>query len=570
MKRLAFSFVILLVAAVAAAATDDTQARPRPIGGLSFVDEYELTVVNIVASVTDKKGEPVTDLTVEDFRVVQDGELQRITNFQLYTEEVYRRYSDALQGARSQQSEPPTRQQEPTLDPEPVSMVIYVDNQNLHPLDRNRVLNEVRGFVLRTLRPPVRMMVVSEHRGLKILQPFTSDPQPILEALRGLRTVSGGRIHRDSSRQDVIDRMMREIERQGSVSGFNALAGHAYSEVISFAEEESHNLAFTMDRLREVVTYLSGLPGRKSILYISNGLPIVPGLDLFNAYSDTIRDPTVLTETQRYDRSSSFRSLINQANSLDVTFHTIGAGGLEMPGMSREARASRDPAVTAPGRDNQLAGLRLIARDTGGLAIVKTNDFEEGLERIEQDIYTYYSIGYAHTPSGQDKMHRLEVSLPNHPDLEVRSRSRFVEKSLETRVQERVLASLLYEIDDNPMGLELRLGAAAPASPERWSVPLNISIPIDMVALLPEGGDFVGNVVLFAAARELEGESSGTVRDEFELRVPADAYETARGTSFAVSTNLLMTPGTYRLAIGVVDLVTRQASYRTKMMSLSP
>jgi len=295
-KRLAFWTAILVVATATAIAGDD-QTRPRPIGGLAFVDEYELTVVNINATVTDKKGTPVTDLTASDFRVLQDGELQRITNFQVYTEEVYRHHSDPPQVPAQVPAQANQAASEPALEPEPVRIVIYVDNQNLHPLDRNRVLTEVRGFVMRVLRPPVQMMVVSEQQGLKVLQPLTSDPQPVLDALRGLRTVSGGRPLRDSARQDVVDRMMREIERQGSVSGFSPLASEAYSDVLSYAEEESHNLAFTMDRLREVVTYLAGLPGRKSIIYISNGLPIVPGLDLFNTYSDTIRDPTVLTES---------------------------------------------------------------------------------------------------------------------------------------------------------------------------------------------------------------------------------------------------------------------------------
>jgi VWFA-related protein len=572
-------FVLVIVAfAGATVATDEQQSHPRPIGGLAFVDEFELTIVNVIASVTDKDGKPVTNLSRDDFRLFQDGNIQPITNFQLYTKEVYERRS--VPDSALPPLEPPDAATEaptePILEPQPVNVVIYVDNENLHPLDRNRVLAEARGFVIDNLRPPVRMMVVSEHKGLEILQPFTSDPGPVLEALRSIRLVAGGRTGRDSDRQDIVDRMMREVERMGSVSGFvtlphgAALSSPTFGEIRSFAEEESNRLSFTIDRLREVVSFLAGLPGRKSIVYLSNGLPTVPGFDLFRAFSDTFRDPTILTETQRFDRSSSLNSLIDAANSVDATFHTIGAGGLEIPGMTRSSRGARDPVLTSPSSDDELSGLRLIAAGTGGLSIVKTNDFEEGFARIEQDIFTYYSLGYRHLPTGKDRMHRIEVTLPGHPGLEIRNRRRFVEKSLETRAQERVLANLLHEIDDNPMDLELLIGSATMASEDLWSLQLFVSVPMSKIALLPNGEDYVGTVALFAAARKFEGESSRSVRREYELRIPASVYQEAPATRLSVHTELLVTEGSHRVAVGLVDLLSRQASFEKDVITLAP
>jgi len=70
----------------------------RPIGGLAFVDELEVTVVNVVAYVTDKQGAAVTNLTKDDFRIFHDGEERPISNFQLYTEELIRTYYQAQEG----------------------------------------------------------------------------------------------------------------------------------------------------------------------------------------------------------------------------------------------------------------------------------------------------------------------------------------------------------------------------------------------------------------------------------------------------------------------------------------
>jgi len=74
---------------VAVFAEDEKESGLTPIGGLTFADKFELTVVNVMAHVTDKKGNLVTDLTKDDFRVFQDKQEKEISNFQLYTEAVY-------------------------------------------------------------------------------------------------------------------------------------------------------------------------------------------------------------------------------------------------------------------------------------------------------------------------------------------------------------------------------------------------------------------------------------------------------------------------------------------------
>jgi VWFA-related protein len=416
------------------------------------------------------------------------------------------------------------------------------------------------------------MMVVTYLSELRILQPFTSDPSEIMDALREVRTFSGGRPQRDSARQDVLDRMWEEADRSsGFPTGYNMQRTRSYNDMLNFADQEAFDLIGSLDALREVVSFLVGLPGRKAVVYISNGIPMVPGMDLFNAYASAIHDLTVLSEIQRYDRSASFQSLVDWANTQDVSLYTVGAGGLEVPGMSTTGqRSNRAPVAPAPAMDGNLEALRYMAKGTGGLAIVKTNDFTEGFERIEQDLHSYYSIGYRLTPTGTDKVHRIEVTLPDHPELELRFRSRFVEKSLETQVQERVLASLVHDIADNPMELEVQMGSPSLSTGERFSVPVHVSFPIGRVALLPEGEEMVGRVVLFVAARDAGGKSSEAVREEYEIRLPADSAESLLTSPFSLSTSLLMEAGAYRIALGLMDEVTRQASYSTVVITLSP
>jgi hypothetical protein len=101
-------------------------------------------------------------------------------------------------------------------------------------------------------------------------------------------------------------------------------------------------------------------------------------------------------------------------------------------------------------------------------------------------------------------------------------------------------------------------------------VPAKVSFPINHVALLPVGNDFVGRVVMFVAVRDDDGKRSDLVRQEHEVRVPAEDYERAQRQRWSIDSQLLMESGRYRLAIGMLDPITRQDSYVTLRTAVNP
>jgi VWFA-related protein len=578
--------VWLLVAAltlpvVPGAAEEEEQAGLRRVGGLTFVDEIALTIANLIVYVTDKKGRAVTNLTQDDFEILQDGDPKQITNFKLYTDEVVRSEFGVSDGLAVPNAAPIP---DLTVEggPQPVHLVLYIDNQNLDPLDRNRVLSQARDFVRTNLHPPAQMMVVAYQRSFEVLQEFTSDPSEILKAMRLVRTYTGGRTERDSSRKDIVDRIQRvEAERRSgsSRSGGGGSQGSAewneiYNLIDNYAKESVNNLQFTLDSLRQIITSLTGLPGKKGVIYVSNGLPMIPGMELFYEASKSMNDSTILSRMFEYDRSRIYRQLAATANAQDVTLYTIDASGLSLEGLgSAEYATAADPMMSSIGRNNYTDSLRFLADETGGIAIFNTNDIGPRLEFITQDLYTYYSIGYPLQATGQDKVHRVKVKLRDDPafsDYQLRYRSRFVEKSLETRVQDRVVSSLVFEIDENPMELKIEAGTPAPASEKRWLLPAHLSFPLKSVALLPEGEDFVARIVLFIAARDTDGKRSDLVRQSHEVRIPASRYEELKDRDFGIDTQLLMEAGRYKIAVAVLDPLTRQVSYETISTAVHP
>ncbi|MBD3856749.1 MAG: VWA domain-containing protein [Acidobacteria bacterium] len=387
-NRLVVWFLVaaLTLPAVSGVADEEEQEGLRRVGGLTFVDEIALTIANLVVYVTDKKGRAVTTLTKDDFEIFQDGNPKQISNFKLFTSEVVRSELGVTTGPDIPEATP-IPDATSAAGPQPVYLVLYVDNQNLDPLDRNRVLSQTRDFLRTSLHPPAQMMVVAYQRSFEVLQEFTSDPSEVLKALRLVRTYTGGRTERDSSRQDIVDRIQRlkSEQRAGSGSGRGGSSSREWNEIYNlidnYAKESVNDLQFTLDSLRQIISSLTGLPGKKGVIYVSNGLPMIPGVELFYEASKSMNDSTILSRMYEYDRTRIYRQLAAAANAQDVTLYTIDASGLSLHGMgSAEYTTASDPMMSSIGRNNYTDSLRFLSDETGGIAIFNTNDVGSGLE----------------------------------------------------------------------------------------------------------------------------------------------------------------------------------------------
>ena len=564
-------FAVVAGAIVGAAAAPDTEGDEQRalVGGLTFKDAVEVTVVNIVAYVTDKKGNAVTDLNEDDFRVFQDGQERKISHFQLYTEDLYRHVIQSQPEPAEEQVAPfEGLQAEALPDLQPSYMAIYIDHQNLRAFDRNRVLQQLQSFIRHNCRPPVEMMVASYNRSLTVVQPFTTDSRLIVDAIRGMRTLTDGRTDMDSTRSEIFESMERMKQDPSNIQNN---PDNIEGRVVAFIREEENNLQFTLGALSEMVTMISGLPGKKSILYVSNGLAMVPGIDLYYGLANALDDASLVSVSHQYNQYRRFESLVARANSQDVTFYTVDAAGLQMGGIgAAEYGTSRDTQSISLGLSNYSDSIKHMAEGTGGVAIVNTNDIRTQLARVEQDFYTYYSLGYTLHVGGGDRVHRIKVEIPNHPYYEIRYRRRFVEKSVESQVQDTVVTGLMFSLDENPMGIRIEPDAPKPSTGEQVIVPVTISFPLRKVALLPEGEDYVGRVVLFVASRDAKGKRSDLTREDFEVRIPSSAYDAIKESDFSISANLLMERRNYRVSVGLFDELTRRASYEIVNINVQP
>ena len=87
-------------------------------------------------------------------------------------------------------------------------------------------------------------------------------------------------------------------------------------------------------------------------------------------------------------------------------------------------------------------------------------------------------------------------------------------------------------------------------------------VPTEAIALLPQGESLVGEVVVFVSLRDDRGRQADIQRREQPVHLPRAEYERLAKLQLSVDLQLLVENGNYRIAVGLLDRLTRQASYQ--------
>jgi VWFA-related protein len=452
-----------------------------------------------------------------------------------------------------------------------VYVTIFIDNPNLRLLERNRLLRPLQSFA-RSLAPEhVQMMVVYFDGLADIVQPFTSDERKVMHALRGLRMEEEGQDKRMEDRAEVLRSMNRAFQHKGQTSsGLQYELRNLYQAIEIFMDQERHVLYRSLDAVYEVMSSMSAINGRKHLVYVSNGLPSIIGRDLLYELSRMDGSSTGQTMVMPYKLDRRYEALADAANSFEIAIHTIDASGADHgPQALGDGVDRRSAAAHRITRENRQVALRMLAEKTGGLAIVDTDEFAAACNRLRAEMLTYYLLGFTFTGSATDRVHLIDVQLDVEQKHQLRYRHTLIEKSLPSRVQDQVTSALVRDVPGNDMGIAVSHGPWEQMTPEQWMLPVAVSVPVESVALVAQGDEYVGRVVVFFATRDLKGQRSDVVRTEHELRVPISEYEDRRQGAFDIQHRMLLGTGEHSVAAGVLDETTHRASY-DKITTASP
>lgn len=531
-----------------------------------FFEAVDVEVINIDVWVADEDGEPIEGLGRDDFVVYRDRQPVEVTNFY------------AVAGGRP--APRPAAPQSPAATTEnrsdgPIErqiapehrlwLVIYVDNQNLHPIERNRILPELERFASLGIAAGAQVMVASYNRALEVRQPFTDQASGVSAALGEIRDDAGQAAIRRRDQASTL----RQIDDADSPDQALLLARF-------YAEEQMSQVGYAVEALDRLIETLGGLPGRKALLYVSSGVPMLAGEEMFHAVAEKFGATQAYSEIPRHDTTRQFESLDRRANAHRVSFYTLDAGGLrgfqfgaaEYGGfVSTKLRGVLDSVVP----ENLQAPLRLMAQETGGRSILNTNLVLPALDEASRDFESFYSLGISSVDADSGRYHDLEVKL-REPirGATIRHRAGYRSKSLKTRVRERLRSGLLYAHQENPLGVEIAWGEAEREGERgNYVLPIRLKVPLRDVALLPIGnGKHEARLELFVAVVGRDGRTSDIDSAPFGVRLADENVEAAKAESLVHAHKILLEGGRQKIGIAVLDVFGSQSSVVTGIVQI--
>jgi len=444
--RLLASLIVLILAA-----PSFVVGQQQP----SFRSSVNLILVDV--TVRDGKGQPVRNLTANDFEILENGKAQTIVTFAqedvaqpaqtIVTAATLTRVGEAKSGvpvrvAATAGTDPKTAAaaavtaagvdatRGPLTSEEVAGRRIWVllfDTSSMQPEDVQKAADAAIKWGKERMSPADLVAVAAIGSTLQILSDFTNDKEKIVSVLKGFAVTDG------TATADVDASTMTADEATNTATTATATVDASVQELDSFNNDI---------RLRGIKTICDGLLSiqqRKSILYFSSGMA-----------------------RNGSDNAVESRAAVNACSRANTSINPVDSRGLQAivaGGSARQGSRGGVAAFSGRGVANQFAQraaqqetLQSLAADTGGTAFTDSNDFGEAFDKITTEISSYYILGYGSSNTKQDGTYRkIEVRLKSKLDARVRAREGYYadrdfthtsKGDRETQMQEQLLMAI--------------------------------------------------------------------------------------------------------------------------------
>jgi len=561
------------------------QAPQAPVPS-PFGERVDVNIVNVEVWVTDKDGNPVHGLQRGDFELREDGKTLQVVNFEAFT----KKETPAAAAPSSTPGAEEPRSKAGGAAPDAMHLVIYVDNTFLVPAHRNRVLQQLRDFIGR-LSPESEVMLVTQDPALKVRQAFTRDRAALLRTVDAIETSGALGVSHASAKAQAIDTILNIRETYWK---FDPCPSDLVQPARSYADQLRADVLRSLGAMTVLVNSLSGVPGRKALLLVSDGMPVTPGEEVFQTLVELcdsngtsgFGDPgqagpsgnghydasQAALDAQSYDTTSAFRAFTGHANAQRVTVYALEASGLAGAAAAAADIGPRERVLQLPGIQqveisNLQNSLFVLASDTGGRAILNANDLTPDLTHIQEDFASYYSLAYTPPHTGDGRDHRIEVRV-KRPGTKVRYRQSYRDKPALERTVDRALASLLYGYEDNPLEIQVEIGDPSALDKGSRSVPIRLRIPLFRVTMLPTETSFEGKLRVLVVTDDAAGKRSPVRQVQVPISIPRLSALTALGQYYQYEVKLTLPAGEQHVAIAVRDEATTTTSFIARTLKL--
>jgi VWFA-related protein len=346
-------------------------------------------VVRVDVAVTDRHGRPVPDLTSDDFEIREDAAPRAITNFTYVAVGA----TVPAPAARLSTASAPTT--EPVAPPAGLSrqrrvLAFVIDDLNLSRTSMARTRNLLERFVQRSLQPDDLVGLFRTGAVPSTVVTLGADGARLSAEIAGL-TWNG-----QSGRERPVDPI------QEGLTAPVTIGKHLDRRRALLLTDAS------LDALQSVMLALEPLEGRKTVMFLSDGLKVGRSTNAFDHLA----------------------TAANSANRESLVVYTLDPRGVT-PLYLEADDFDNDPGarVRIPQWLEERAvsyeldhdGLEHLAEATGGLFIHDT-DLGKGLVKALVDQSGYYLLGFTAPAGGEPRFHHVTVTVAR-PGLRVRARN---------------------------------------------------------------------------------------------------------------------------------------------------
>jgi VWFA-related protein len=514
--------------------------------------------------VRDKHQKMMRDLRARDVQVFEDGVPQEIRSF-----EFIRTKGSGLLNAPGAKA--PNR-----FDPLHELNVIAMVFQAMSNESRANAGILARDFLRNQFPPNTLVGAFAINRRLYLLQPFTDRPEllngavdtitkanytwfarisaenlgsfhasngvagddPTSPALDSSRPQSGGNAV-PSNWQSIRlgDASERGPQTDGVVANLQGSIEKMQMMILRHAEG-----MYSTQTLLALIRVLAAIPGRKTVLFFSEGLSI-----------------------NVVDNSYLLKQVVNEANRANVSFYTVNTNGLQTLGSSAQAQASID-----------WLPLRELAESTGGFSMENSNDLRAPLQRVVEDATSHYEIFYQPKSQNFDgRFRRIEVRV-NRPGAILQTREGYY--ALPMLAGQMLQASeiqCLKALDEvpRPRAFQFRREAIRfndIGGQAQYQLVVEIPSSVPRLTMQSDGKLLTGGISVLALVKDQSGNVIDKLSRSPGLQVAPSNLERFQQVPLTFTLPVAVPPGQFSVEIAVVDPSSHRASTEVLPLTAAP
>lgn len=552
MKRIAVTLATLLLLTA-------VDVPPQRVSQPTYLDTLEVKVTSLDVVVTDRRGAAVRGLTRDDFDVRDEGKPQALTNFAAYVSG-----KAAGEAATGESASAPPRK-----------IIFFIDEMSLHPQTRKELLDNVDYFIRTSMRDGDEAMIVTPAGGEKLLLNFSGDREAVEAKLHDY-------VDKQTFRADAQTES-EEFYRRSVTSGIGE-----YAAVRPYATRVNRRVTSTLRTLLGFIGGMGQTPGRKVVVLVTTSLDSQPGNGAipprvskdFRTVADTLRPEVIPDEAinaagrhYTFDARPMIRELGAISSANGVTIYTIQPNvgfRISPPGEGADGRTNQGMATAIPYHDQRtLEGtketLTMLASATGGSYFLGQDKLIDAFQQLTRDVDTYYSLGYRTPPvaGNNGAVRHVVVTVKGHPEYSVRTRRELMDRTPSREMDEETASALLEPPTVDELGVVARTTTPTRGKHgEDYSFDVAVDIPISKLTFIPADGDkYKASFSVHYAAADAADYATGAIREQ-TVELSAKELESAASQMYTYTTTLVVSPGTARVAVGVVDNASRLSSFK--------